>query len=155
MKKVLFWLIGALMIAPIFLTSCSKDDEKEEIVPTSDLIGTWQSVSYSVQYKLNGEVYESESEISDDTKIEFKKDGTYSSYEYYDGEWEWYENGQWKYADGKLIITYEEEGEKETLYATVKTLTASKLVLEITVNEIEEGYRLEITATIEFEKILK
>lgn len=56
-KTYLLFLLGLMSIMPFGFSACSDDDEK---VPESSsaLIGTWERISCTYQYKENGISYE-------------------------------------------------------------------------------------------------
>lgn len=153
MKKINFlWLVGIFMLLPICLVSCSDDDE-EGVGNKSDLVGTWESVSCTYQWKEDGVIVEEGTDSDNDMRIKFNEDGTYASAEYYNNKWDWEEEGTWNYKNGKITIRYEDEGESYSESATVKALTSSKLVIEYIDRYTEDGISYEDYALWEYRKI--
>lgn len=153
MKKINFlWLVGIFMLLPISLVSCSDDDE-ESVGNKSDLVGTWESVSCTYQWKEDGVIVEEGTDSDNDMRIKFNEDGTYASAEYYNNKWNWEEEGAWNYKNGKITIRSTYDGETYSETFTVKTLTSSKLVVEFIDRYTEDGTSYEDYALWEYRKI--
>lgn len=144
------WLIGILMLVPLGFSSCSDSDDDENTGSASTLVGTWESVSYTYQWKEDGEVVDEGTEEDSSIRIRFHEDETCEIAEYYNGKWNWENPGTWKYKNGKITVT-DEDGESDT--ATVKTLTASKLVVEYHEKYTEDGILYEDYDLTEYRKI--
>lgn len=138
------------MLMPISFTSCSDDDD--EIGSVSELVGTWEIVSRTYQWKEDGKVVDEETDNENDRRITFNEDGTYQVSEYYN-KWYWDEAGTWSYENGKLTIRSTYEGESWSETATVKELTSSKLVLEYIDKYTEDGTSYEDYELSEYRKI--
>lgn len=153
MKKIIFlWLVSILMLLPISFVSCSDDDE-EGVGSTSELVGTWEIVSRTYQWKEDGKIMEEGTENDSDTRITFSEDGTCKAAEYYNNKWNWDETGTWSYKNGKITIRSTYEGESYSETATVKELTSSKLVLEYIDKYTEDGTSYEDYELSEYRKI--
>ena len=125
-KQNYLWMLSLLMLMVIALGSCSDNSEEED---SSTLSGLWEVVSYEGWEKYNNESIEKWDE-TDEFRVKFNNDGTYTSYEYDDGNWDVEQTGKWHYDNGK-IYTYYSDGYKETAdVAIVKELTSSRLVYE-------------------------
>lgn len=152
MRKINFlWLISILMLMPISFTSCSDDDD--EIGSVSELVGTWEIVSRTYQWKEDGKVTEEGTESDNDLRITFNEDGTCKAAEYYNNKWNEDEPGTWSYKNGKITIRSTYEGESWSETATVKELTSSKLVLEYIDKYTEDGTSYEDYELSEYRKI--
>lgn len=132
-------------------SACSDDDEK---VPesTSTLIGTWERISCTYQYKENGEIVGEGKDEGDDLvgfKLVFNEDGTCKSAEYHTDKWDWFDEGKWSYSNG--IITITDNNESESI--KVKILTDSQLVIEVMDKYTENGISYEDYELTEFRKI--
>lgn len=150
MKKINFlWLVIILTLLPISFVSCSDDDE-EGVGSTSELVGTWEIVSHTYQWKEDGIIIEEGTENDSNTRITFNEDGTCKGAEFYNDKWNWDWNGTWSYKNGKLSIAYPDS---ETETATVKELTSSKLVLEYIDKYTEDGTSYEDYEHSEYHKI--
>lgn len=127
MKKTNFlYLLG--LIITLSLSACSDDDEN--IGSPNDLIGTWQSGTGSGWIKENGKIIEEwTDEAIDELRVTFYEDGTFASYEYYNGKWEGELEGTWTYKNGK-IYTYDFEGNLDDCM-TVKSISSSSFVVEV------------------------
>lgn len=137
---------------PIGFASCSDDDD-DSVGSSSDLIGTWESVSFTYQDKENGVVVDEGSYNTTDSRLVFNQDGTCKSAEYYNNKWNWNEIGTWSYKNGIITIRSTEDGEVYVESATVKELTSSKLVLEFSEKYTENGTSYEDYSLTEFRKI--
>lgn len=136
MKFINIWFWGLLSLIIISFTSCSDDD----LGSSSDLVGSWKLTSCHFYMKLNGEVvYDEEGEDVGEV-ITFNSDGTI----YNDGE-----VAEWSYEDGKIRLEYGEEVE----YVPVKTLTSSKLEIEIYEKETDDGDVYEYYENMVYTKI--
>lgn len=136
MKFINIWFWGLLSLIIISFTSCSDDD----LGSSSDLVGSWKLTSSHFYMKLNGEVvYDEEGEDVGEV-ITFNSDGTI----YNDGE-----VAEWSYEDGKIRLEYGEEVE----YVPVKTLTSSKLEIEIYEKETDDGDVYEYYENMVYTKI--
>lgn len=140
MKKLNYlWMLGLLMFAAVNFSACSDDDESL----SSDLIGTWECVSSYHYVKRNGEIV-SEGEEVDEHRIQLDGDGKccYYGKDFYGDEWMLEYVGNWNYKNGNLILTeVEEDGDTDTEYYPVKSLTSTELVVEYYEKEDEyESY---------------
>ncbi len=150
MRKINFlWLIGLLLLMPLGFTSCSNDDD--EVGSASLLVGTWEIVSRTYQWKEDGKVVEEGSEHDNNSRITINEDGTYKVAEYYNGRWNWDEAGTWSYKNGKIMIRSTYEGFSRTV--TVKELTSSQSLLEYIDKYIEDGISYEYYELSEYRKI--
>ncbi|MDR1005181.1 MAG: hypothetical protein LBL97_09325 [Prevotellaceae bacterium] len=124
MKKINFlgW-IALLLLLPVGVASCSKDNDEED--PAAMLVGTWECVSYSFQFPKKEGVITEHEEVHD-ARTMFNQDGTFIVF-VYDYELGWYPNGlgTWSYNNGGFAIQY---GPNEIW--TVTTLTSSRLIME-------------------------
>ena len=124
MKKTYFlFLLGLMSIMAFGFSACSDDDEKGP-ESSSALIGTWERISCTYQYKENGEIVDEGKDEGNDLvgfKLVFKEDGTCKSAEYHTDKWDWFDEGKWSYSNG--IITITDNNESESI--KVKTLTDS------------------------------
>lgn len=145
------WLISILMLFPFSLVSCSDDDDEGSVGSTSELIGTWESVSRTYQWKEDGEIIDEGVENDSDIRVIFNEDGTCRMAEYYNGTWHWEDGGVWSYKNGKITIIGSGGDERES--ATVKELTSSKLVLEFHDKYMEDGISYEDYGLVEYRKI--
>lgn len=146
-KNNLLWLLSLLMIVSVSFTSCNKDDD-DDVDLKSAIIGTWKSVS--IVYYVDGKDDE-DPEISDDNDyglVEFKSDGTFSSYYFYEGEKDNPTTGTWKIEGDKLITksdkkrTYDNEEESEgRLSINGKTLMLTFEYVENRDGENEHTYK--------------
>jgi hypothetical protein len=132
MKKILPLLI--LITSVLFITSCKKSDDKL-------IIGTWEAKTMLTRSYLHG-VYQNDDDVqtfeANELTIEFKKDNTYTSFEY----GAVIQNGTYSIADDKMII--------DSALATY-TLSKSDLGI-ITTNEEEingETVRYEVDLKLE------
>jgi hypothetical protein len=149
MRKInLLWLIGIFMLIPVSFTSCSgEDDKEEESGSTSKLVGTWETVSISYQYKENGEITD-EGVSNDYFCMVFNKDGIYETADSKNEEVdEW---GTWSYNNGEIMIDTKFGSSYSYI---VKTLTKSKLVLEYFKEYTEDGIFYEKYELAELRKI--
>lgn len=150
MKKTRFWFLLGLVTAIAFcFSACSDDDDDNKGGNSSELVGTWESVSFYNKATLydkktnKGTVIEEGTEKDNTSRVILNGDGTCKSLEYEDGKWYDEDEGTWTYKDGCLYITTEDGTEK----FTVKEATGSKLVLENVeivdyTNEYTEYYEL-------------
>lgn len=130
MKKLNYlWMLGMLMFALVNFSSCSDDDNEGS---TSGLVGIWDAVSNEGWEKYKGEI-EDEWTDYDKIRVKFESDGTYTSYAFYNNNWNVEVSGKWQYKDGKIYTEYydDEEDEYEASFATVKEFTDSRLVIEV------------------------
>jgi hypothetical protein len=149
MKKVFRILTLFVAIASMAaITSCSKDK-------ASLIVGKWQYEKATIDLSIDDPemqeyfdqiVAEEENAMNEamkDEVIEFKADNTYMTY--YKDEPE--EPGQYSIDGDKLIM------DDETF--TIKSLTKSKLVLEIveTFTEEEDDFNGTISSTLELKRI--
>lgn len=155
MKKIYFICMVGLLLSAMMLgfSGCSDDDEEGTSGSSSELVGTWEIVHYKYQWKENGKVVDEDERDDSNTRLSFHENGTCEGAEYYNGKWNWGDKGTWKYKGGKLEITYEEEGDTYKESAIVKTLTASKLVVEFTDKFSEDGIDYEDYSLQEYKKI--
>lgn len=151
MTKMKFYANCLLAIMVLSFSACSNDEE-ENVGSTSDLIGTWEIVSYTYQWKEDGKVVEEGIDNENDERITFYEDGTFEGAEYYDGKWNRSEQGTWSYKNGRITVwgTYE-GGSSESV--TVKELTSSKLVVEYIDKYTEDGISYEDYGLTEYRKI--
>lgn len=136
-----------------FSFSACSDDDDDSVGSTSDLVGTWEIVSYSYQWKEDGEVVDEGTSNDHDSRIVFNENGTCKDAEFYSGEWHWNNEGTWNYKNGKLTIKSTYEGETEITTATVKELTQSKLVVEAVDKYTEDGTVYEDWTLQEYRKV--
>lgn len=117
MKKLLPLLI--LITSVLFITSCKKGDDKL-------IIGTWEGKTMLTRSYLHG-VYQNDDDVetfeANEFTIEFKKDNTYTSFEY----GAVIQNGTYSIADDKMTID-----------SALATYTLSKSNLGITTTNKEE-----------------
>lgn len=131
-------------------SACSDDDEKAP-ESSSALIGTWERISCTYQYKENGEIVDEGKDEGNDLvgfKLVFKEDGTCKSAEYHTDKWDWFDEGKWSYSNG--IITITDNNESELI--KVKTLTDSQLIIETTDKYTEDGIFYEDYELTEYRK---
>ena len=124
------------MFAAVNFSACSSDDD-DASGSSSELVGLWESVSFEVWEKEDGEiVYEYEWEDGDGggDRVKLNSNGTFVTYEYYNysGKWVLCDTGTWEYKNGKIYMTFDygEYEEEVTEVATVKELTSTRLVIE-------------------------
>ena len=93
----------SLLISPFCLVGCGDDVDKIEdnqevnnSIQISDLVGTWEIVHSTYTYKVNGVVKESASgDVSDEhNRIVIYPDGSFEFLEYSDYEGTWHEDGK-------------------------------------------------------------
>ena len=161
MKKLNYlWMLGLLMFAAVNFGACSSDGD-DAPSSSSELVGLWESVSVEGWTKLNGEIYDGVEVENEKVRIKFNADGTWVGYEFNEGEWEADSTGTWDYKNGKLYITeeQEEEGEEDDEaivsvdYLTVKELTSSSLVLEVSLEDNYAGMLYEFYVCLTMKKI--
>lgn len=115
-----------LCCTPAVLTSCN-DDDVEDFMESINLIGTWEVTGYTVTPAVaDGD----EINIAKGQKIVFKNDLTFIDSE---GN-----SGTWKISEKKIYVTY--PGEKEALFAEVKSYTRDDMVLTV----ISDPYTIHI-----------
>lgn len=152
MKKTYFlFLLGLMSVMTFGFSACSDDDEKDP-ESSSALIGTWERISCTYQYKENGEIVDEGKDEGNDLvgfKLVFKEDGTCKSAEYHTDKWDWFDEGKWSYSNG--IITITDNNESESI--KVKTLTDSQLIIETTDKYTEDGIFYEDYELTEYHKI--
>ena len=163
MKKLNYlWMLGLLMFAAVNFSACSSSDDEEKVLgSSSELVGLWESVSMEGWTKLNGEIYDGVEMENEKVRIKFNADGTWIGYEFNEGEWETDSTGSWDYENGKLYLTEEQEEDSEeddeafvsVDYLTVKELTSSRLVLEVSLKEDYAGMVYEVYACFTMKKI--
>ncbi len=151
MGKMKFYINCLLAIMFLGFSACSDDDE-DGVGSASELVGTWEKVSCTYQWKENGKVVDEETDNENDRRITFNEDGTYQVSEYYN-KWYWDDAGMWSYKNGKLTIRSTYEGENWSGTATVKELTSSKLVFEYINKYTEDGTSYEDYELSEYRKI--
>lgn len=150
MKRVNWIFMTAICLLSVMALSfsgCSDDDEVS--MSNSDLVGTWQLVRYHYQWKENGKVVEEGDEEDDSVMLRFEEDKTCYSAEHYNGKWNWSHKGSWNYKGGKIEVFANGESE----FATVKTLTSSKLIIESVDKYTEDGISYEDYALEEYRKV--
>lgn len=151
-KNKFLWLTAILMLLSVSFVACS-DDEEESVGSVSELVGTWESVSYTYWWKENGNIVEEGTERESNIRVAFYEDGTCNSAEYYNGRWNWDEAGTWSYKNGKITIKRTFGGESYSETSTVKELTSSKLVIEYIDKYTEDGISYEDYELSEYRKI--
>lgn len=120
MKKY-FYLFAMMLLTATAFTSCSDDDS------TEDLIGQWRGVSYHEVHKsYDGDIEDEWEGSIESNLVVFKEGGTVEFYDKYSGNWNFEEMATYKYKDGKLTITWDDE---DYDVMNVVTLTSDQLVL--------------------------
>lgn len=151
MGKIKFlFLLGLLSVMTFSFSACSNDDGK--IGSESDLIGTWESVSFYYLSKEDGEIVDEGRETDNSQRIKFNADGTCEVSENNNGQWNKRGQGTWVYKKGELTI---KDGSGETESGNVKELTSSKLVVESIDKYTDDGVDCEDIGEIEYRKISK
>ena len=159
MKNNFLWFLGLFMFAAVSFSACSSNDDDPS--SSSELVGLWEAVSVEGWTKLNGEIYDGVELENEKVRIKFNADGTWVGYEFNEGEWKADSTGTWDYKNGKLYVTeeQEEDGEEDDEaivsvdYLTVKELTSSSLVLEVSLEEDYAGMLYEFYACVKMKKI--
>lgn len=150
-----FYMVAAMLLTTVAVgfSSCSDDDDDDNgVFSTSELVGTWEGVCSHYIYWEDGEkVCEDEYEDDSDIRIKFNADGTCLYAEYYNGKWNWEEEGSWSYS-GSVITIINEDGDVNTS-GKVKTLTSSKLIVEGTIEYTEEGVKCKEYFYEEYRKV--
>lgn len=152
MKKLYYICMVGLLLSAMMLgfSGCSDDDGPGS---STDLIGTWQSVSISGWDKEDGEIVDEWDEEDSDIKIVFNEDGTYEHYERWSNSWHGGYVGTWKYKGGKIYVYDEEDEEWDDEISTVKSLSSSQLVLDYYEKYTEDGVRYEYYVSEIYRKI--
>lgn len=133
MKKLNYlWMLSLLMFVSINFSACS-DGNDDVLDSSTELVGLWESVSYEGWEKEDGEIIDEWDEKDDESRIHFKVDGTWVTYEYWQGDWNLCDIGTWEYKDNKVYTTYDDEEyeDEATDVATVKELSSTHLVVEV------------------------
>lgn len=132
-----YFLLGLLTICMgLSFTACGDDDDDANF-ETSDLVGVWDLVAYQGWEKENGVIEDqwNDTELSEESRLEFQSDGTFIEYEYY-GTWTEVNRGKWSLSGNKIVVkfAYDEIG-----YSVIKSLTANTLVTEYYDVDREDG----------------
>ena len=146
MRKLV--LLPCLFLLFVAATSCSDDNDDQEMMETAALVGKWNEVNHRAVYFDNGEKEEEEYTENDEnyiTTITFKSDGTFSVYTYrYDNSStlnnpeyiEKTETGTYSTEGDKLIITYDEkyhhEDDDDSTVSSTYVLNGDKLMVKTT-----------------------
>ncbi|MBQ9077172.1 MAG: lipocalin family protein [Muribaculaceae bacterium] len=144
MEKLKYFGLVLMVALCAGFVSCSDDDDEENAAATGgSLVGTWQGVTSYVCEKISGQVYDEYTGDASDMKIEFKSDGTFVWYDYYDEGWHANSSGNYSYSDGRIIISYstveDEGGESGQQALNVLELSESTLILEFEYSETYNG----------------
>lgn len=132
-------LVMALsMMVCLGFFSCSDDDDDDNIVRTSNLIGIWE-YTHSKGWKIeNGEKNKWDKAIVDPediVRIEFCADNNFCVYEFLTEEKKWitFNEGYYRKTGNQITLSDDEnnDGDDNTETYTIKKLSSSQLILEI------------------------
>lgn len=146
MKTITWKLVMCIvmMLGTFTFTSCGDDEnDDEEIIEGggtySDLFGTWRMVYMDMETYKDGQLHDSQKGDIDEGDAalgEFKEGDVYVGT--YDGI---SVQGKWSYKNGKITISVKdpESGKEDVEVGTIKKLTKTELVIEISSEETEDG----------------
>lgn len=149
MEKLKYFSFVLLVALCAGFTSCSDDDDDEPAGGgnAGGIVGVWQGVTSYFCEKANGEIVDEGSYDASDMKWEFKADGSFVWYDYYDGEWWANSFGEYSCSNGKITIRYsnveEEGGESGSETLSVLEHTQTNLVVEFSYKETHNGVTYE------------
>ena len=175
MKTVKFSLMALLFI---FFVSCSKDEDKPD-VNDSEVLGTWtlQDLSYdgttAVTYGETNMLIESSAvTTASDLVVDFKENGTYTAQGGYTvllttegmefevpldmesstGSWD-IVGDKMKFSDGFVTLSTGQALSSEPNEVVIKEISASKMVLSFTTEEVIEQGGFENVINVEGEYV--
>ena len=140
-----FVLLAVAILSSIAFTACGDDDDDND-VSDSKIVGTWKHEYSKSVYKENGKVVEEYEDTWNTYKMTWEFNSTGTLFMNEEGDKEWY---NYTYS-GKKLTVFDHEGYTEY---TVKKLTGNTLIIEGNVKYVEDGISCEDYVYAEFSRL--
>lgn len=129
-----FMICAIALVSAISFTSC-KDDDAE--VKEGALIGTWESISYSIWEKEDGVLVYEDSDTDADVRLVFKENNTVDQQELEGSKWVTYNTYEWRLSGNQISVREDSDDEWET--STIEKLDSKNLIITSSYKEMDEG----------------